>query len=143
MPENRESQGREKGSQHRFISAGELKVANFFFETAKSQNIHKRCHISRLLGAEIAKNLEMLILATISLYMDESEGDFREVAFCVFQNLQKTQAEHTHFSLPARPRNLHFLPPLVGYFKISAFSGSAISKISKKASEGWQKVRVL
>ena len=64
MSENRKSQGREKGSQHRFISAGKLKVANFFFEIAKSQNTHKCIDILRLLGAEIAKNLEMLILAT-------------------------------------------------------------------------------
>ena len=35
IPGNRKSQGREKGSVHRFISAGKLKVANFFFENRK------------------------------------------------------------------------------------------------------------
>ena len=63
--------------------------------------------------------------------MDESEGDFREVAFFVFPKSQKTAVKHVTFSLFARPRNLHFLPPLPTHLAISAFPGSGISKKAK------------
>ena len=88
MSENRKSQGRKKWSQHWFIPAGKLKVA-FFSKIAKSQNTHKCTDILRLLGAEIAKIWKCWFWLSFKAKMDESEGDFREVAFFVFPKSQK------------------------------------------------------
>ena len=73
--------------------------------------------------------------------MDESEGDLREVAFFVFQNLQNISKTCSLFTFCATTEPSLFATPhgIFGDFCIFRIRDF---KIGQKALEGWQKVRV-
>ena len=90
IPGNRKSQGREKGSVHRCISAAKLKVANFFFENREISKHTFTLMYFKSFGSRNHQKSGNVEKGYIFLHMmDESEGDFRGVVLSVFQNLQK------------------------------------------------------
>ena len=74
--------------------------------------------------------------------MDESEGDFREVAFFVFQNWQKTVVKHAPFSLFCATTEPSLFATPHGIFGDFCIFRIRDFKRCQKALDGWQKVRV-
>ena len=119
-----------------------LRLRTFSSKIAKARNTHKCTDILRLWGAEIAKNLEKLILSTLFALNGWVWGRFsRSRVFRVSKVAKNISKTCSFFTFCATTEPSVFATPPDTFGRFCIFRNRDF-KIGQKALEGWQKSRV-